>query len=125
MKKIPTDELAYHPMSNGEPDVRLFWWQGEPYRGVGGERAPFFRDLFKRGILQELADNGLIIETTLTPHTTEEHDLVMRHKRIPFVSCPFEWPSSMLRDAALLVCELQAELDSHGFMLEDSYLQRT
>lgn len=122
MKKIPTDEIAYHPMSNGELDVRLFWWQGEPYRGVEGERAPFSRDLFKRGIPRKLADNGLIVETTLTPHTTEEYDLVMRHKRIPFVSYPFEWPSSMLRDAALLVCELQAELDGRGFAPRDSYL---
>ena len=33
---------------------------------------------------------------------------MLRHERIPFVSYPYEWPFSMLRDAALLQLELVA-----------------
>ena len=44
---------------------------------------------------------------------------VLRHERIPFLSWPFEWPFSMLKDAALLTLELiDAALDE-GLILKD------
>ena len=31
---------------------------------------------------------------------------MLKHERIPFVSYPYEWPFSMLKDAALLQLDL-------------------
>jgi hypothetical protein len=45
---------------------------------------------------------------------------LLRHERIPFVSYPYEWPFSMLREAALLQLELVAASLEEGMILKDS-----
>jgi hypothetical protein len=45
---------------------------------------------------------------------------MLKHERIPFVSYPYEWPFSMLRDAALLQLELVAAALEEGMILKDS-----
>lgn len=121
MKDIPVKDIVYHPMSNGEVDIRLFWWQGGLYRAVGGEKASFYKELFDRGIIQQLITKGFLVETKLTSLQLDGYDLVLEHRRVPFVSYPFEWCAEMLRDAALLVCDLQIELYQHGLVLKDPH----
>ena len=44
----------------------------------------------------------------------------LRHERIPFVSYPFEWPFSMLRDAALLQLDLNRRALRDDLTLKDA-----
>ena len=45
---------------------------------------------------------------------------VLRHERIPFVSYPYEWPFSMLKDAALLQLDLLEASLNEGLTLKDA-----
>jgi hypothetical protein len=45
---------------------------------------------------------------------------LLHHELIPFVSYPYEWPFSMLREAALLQLELVAASLEEGMILKDS-----
>jgi hypothetical protein len=45
---------------------------------------------------------------------------VLDHERIPFVSYPYEWPFSMLQDAALLQLELTTGALEEGLMVKDA-----
>jgi hypothetical protein len=45
---------------------------------------------------------------------------VLEHERVPYVSYPYEWSFSMLRDAAILHLELLLEALDAGFILKDS-----
>jgi ribosomal protein L11 methylase PrmA len=45
---------------------------------------------------------------------------VLRHERIPFVSYPYEWSFSMLRDAALLQLDLLLAALDDGLILKDA-----
>ena len=45
---------------------------------------------------------------------------VLRHERMPFVSYPYEWPFSMLKDAALLQLELNQRALGAGLALKDA-----
>jgi hypothetical protein len=45
---------------------------------------------------------------------------VLRHERVPFVSYPYEWPFSMLRDAALLQLELNRRALDADLALKDA-----
>jgi hypothetical protein len=45
---------------------------------------------------------------------------VLRHERIPFVSYPYEWGFSMLRDAALLQLDLLLSALDDGLILKDA-----
>ena len=45
---------------------------------------------------------------------------VLRHERIPFVSYPYEWTFSMLKDAALVQLDLLLASLDHDLVLKDS-----
>ena len=45
---------------------------------------------------------------------------VLEHERIPFVSYPYEWPFSMLKDAALLQLDLTLAALEEDMILKDS-----
>ena len=45
---------------------------------------------------------------------------VLRHERIPFVSYPYEWTFSMLKDAALVQLDLLLAALDQGLILKDS-----
>ena len=45
---------------------------------------------------------------------------MLRHERVPFVSYPYEWPFSMLRDAALLQLELNRRALRAELALKDA-----
>jgi SAM-dependent methyltransferase len=50
-----------------------------------------------------------------------EWEVVVEHERIPFVSYPYEWSWSMLRDAAELHLELLLAGLDEGFTMSDGY----
>jgi hypothetical protein len=121
MARIPSSEVTFHPHSYGDPAGRLFLWNGQLYRGIRSASAPFFGKLLQSGVIQHLVDRGLLIDTEPTPLTLDGFDLVVRHRSIPFASYPEEWCAAMLRDAALTMLDLLAELATYGLSLKDGH----
>ena len=52
--------------------------------------------------------------------TEEAGEALLEHERVPFVSYPYEWTFSMLRDAALLQLELLLRALEEGLTLKDA-----
>jgi SAM-dependent methyltransferase len=46
---------------------------------------------------------------------------VLKHERIPFISYPYEWTFSQLRDAAILHLDLLSEALNEGLTMKDGY----
>jgi hypothetical protein len=121
LTRIPSDEIRFHPHSFFEPGIRLFEWKGQLYRGISSERALFFRELFKNGIVQSLIKQRLLIESELTPLAVEGYDMVVHHRKIAFASYPNEWCAAMLKDGALGIVDLALELAHQGLALGDAH----
>jgi hypothetical protein len=117
--EIPFEEVTFHPMSF-DSRGRLFQWKGDLYRGIVKEHAPFYKGLLENGVAQKLIDKRLLIETELTDLTLRGYALVLKHRRVPFVSYANEWCAEMLRDAARLNADLTLELVSMGLRLTDA-----
>src|SRR5437016_5424762 len=120
-RRIPHGELKFHPHSFADPSGRLFWWQGQLYRGIRADWAPVVRRLFDDGVIQTLVDRGLLIQTQPTPLQVDGYEMVVRHRYVPFASYPEEWCPAMLKDAALTNIELLMELARYGFTLKDAH----
>jgi len=120
-KRIPASEVEFHAGYLGDPNGRLFTWRGELYRGIAHHRADFYRGLFERGIVRRLIDTGHLVTTELTRLQIDGYALVLKHRRIPFVSYPFCWSGPMLKEAALLTLDLDLELARYGLMLQDAH----
>jgi hypothetical protein len=118
---IPRWELSFHPHSFGDPAGRLFWWDGQLYRGITFEQAPFFARLFDDGVIQGLVEKGLLVDSNLTPLAVEGYGAVVSHKSVPYVSYPQEWCAAMLKDAALTIIDLVKELATKGLTLKDAH----
>jgi hypothetical protein len=69
-----------------------------------------------RIVATELLDGAAVPQDVLTDGAAG----LLKHERLPFVSYPYEWPFSMLQDAALLQLDLVAAALEEGLILKDS-----
>lgn len=119
--EIPAEEAEFHPLSYGDSNGRVFTWNGEIYRGIVPERAQFYRDFFESGQAGQLIDQGLLVESELTPYRLPDFPLVVRHRRLPFVTYPCEWSGEMLKRAALTLLDLKLELRRFNLATQDAH----
>jgi SAM-dependent methyltransferase len=120
-QQIPSHEVKFHPHSFGDYHVRLFQWQEHLYRGICPEGALFFTKLFQDGVIQKLSEQGLLIESELTPLVLDDYTMVIRHRKLRFISYPNEWCAIMFRDAILTLLDLGIELAKQGLTLGDAH----
>jgi len=104
-----TREVTLHPQSLSDPVARLFESEGELLRAFTGAQAAFYERLLESPALEKLFAAGLV-RTRRADVAFGDYPLVVQHARVDFVSDWREWPSLMLRDAALMVCNLCLEL---------------
>lgn len=82
-----------------------------------------YETLMGSGLYDELTGAGLLIpheETDLAGPAPEEALLVIRPRAVPFISYPYEWCFSQLKDAALATLEIQSRALSRGMSLKDA-----
>jgi hypothetical protein len=116
--EIPVEEIDFHPTSFCDRDGRVFWWRGELYRGITETYADLCKKLFEDGIVQKLVEKKYLVETELTNLNVKGYALVLKHRRVPFVSYANEWCPEMLRDAGLLITDMMVELGADGLFLD-------
>ncbi|MFP3914446.1 MAG: methyltransferase [Actinomycetota bacterium] len=83
-------------------------------RGLADWRALAASRLYARAV----ADGRLIASTETEPPADAAGAVI--HPRLPFVSYPFEWTFSMLRDAAVLQLDLMEAALAEGLVLKDA-----
>ena len=103
----------FEPGSFRDRDGRVFYLEGVVHRGLAEGAWADWRALSRTRFFERATAAGKIVGTTESE--LGEDDLralepgwvgALRHERIPFVSYPYEWCFSALRDAALLQLEL-------------------
>ena len=120
--QIPLDEIDAVNLSAVDQSGTVFRWRDGFYRALKSEAAPFYAGLFQKGTIQRLTDRGLLVESELAPLSLAGFACVVRHRKIPFVSFPYEWCAPMIRDAAHAVLDLLTELAGDGLTLKDGHL---
>ncbi len=111
------------PGSFRDPSGFLFRREGVLYRQVNAPYAEDWRLLETSGLGAELHAAGLLI-----PHQVVDEALaaqpgaiaVLRPDLVPFVSYPYEWSFSQLKDAARLTLEVQHRALARGMILKDA-----
>jgi SAM-dependent methyltransferase len=111
------------PGSFRDPESRVFYAGDEVYRALSPDGLSDFEALRETGLL----DDERVVRTEHLPDAealrgllVHEPAAVLRHERIPFVSYPYEWTFSMLKDAALLQLDLLLAALEHDLVLKDS-----
>lgn len=120
LQKIPLSEIAFEPASLIDDVGRVFWYNGHIYRAIRSSYAEFYRELIKNKNIKSLFSKGLVA-TEMAPFSLNGYSLVLRHHRIPITSYCMEWSSEMLKDAAMLICDLNIEFHKKGLAFKDAH----
>ena len=111
------------PASFRDPAGFVFRHQGILYRQVNMCYQKHYQMLVDSGLYAAFLDRGMLI-----PHTEVDAPVaqpnavwrILRPEAVPFVSYPFEWSFSQLKDAALLTLDIQMLSIEHGMSLKDA-----
>ncbi len=106
-----------------DPSGVVFTAAGVLYRQVNQIYQPNYDRLIASGLYQELVKAGLLIahqEVEVEPLDPASCYKVIQPERVGFISYPYEWSFSQLKDAALTTLEIQKKALEHGMTLKDS-----
>ncbi|MFZ2486799.1 MAG: class I SAM-dependent methyltransferase [Anaerolineae bacterium] len=119
MSIIQQDDIQYVQASFCSRGGRLFQWENELYRGLSPDLSPFYDQLFLDGLIDGLIADGFLVETSRTDFVLEGYGLVVKHRKLPFVSYPYEWCSEAFKEAALFFLDFNLALLKVGLMSFD------
>ena len=117
------------PGSFRDRTSRVFYQDGAVLRGLNTHAAQEWEVLKAQPFFQQFMAEGKIVRTEqVEPTDASSHagqwdahwSVILKHQAIPFISYPYEWPFSMLQDAARLTLDLQAAALNVDMTLKDA-----
>ena len=124
--QTPTAPSQLDPGSFRDWDSRVFYEDGRVLRALSGHGLAGWNALAGSRLFREAVEAGELVRThrvdwaSLPEGLVHDADAVLEHERIPFVSYPYEWPFSMLKDAALLQLDLLERALAEDLTLKDA-----
>lgn len=107
-----------------DPSGFVFKQKAVVYRQINKIYKSDYENLMNSGLYRDLvASNSLIEHKEVELPTHKEKDgawKVIRPREIPFISYYYEWPFSMLKDAALLTLSIQKKALDYNMSLKDA-----
>jgi hypothetical protein len=117
--------LSFDRGSFRDPEGSVFYYESEVYRTLTSPSAekmkvllelPFFKKLVKE---EQVINTKLLEAINVFPENFPVSKQILWHERIPFITYPFEWTFSILKDGALLTLDLMEILLEHNYILKD------
>ncbi|MFA6082403.1 MAG: SAM-dependent methyltransferase [Patescibacteria group bacterium] len=104
-----------------DPSGYIFRHNNEIYRYIAPNYLPHYRMLMDSGLYQKLVDEGLLISHQEKPNMPAiDGGLIIKPTMIPFISYPYEWCFSQIKDAALTTLKIQKIALEHNMVLKDA-----
>ena len=103
----------------------LFYHENEIYRLINSSYKEQYEKLMNSKLYEKLVEKNLIIPHSEIEDLDVDHDYykIIKPKKIPFISYPYEWSFSQLRDAALLTLRIQKGAMKYGMTLKDASVE--
>jgi hypothetical protein len=111
------------PASFRDPAGFVWTDGGAIYRHVGSEHREHFDAFISSGLYDELVSDGMLVpheETTAVESPRPGAYKILKPEVVDFISYPYEWSFSQLKDAALLTLDIQKRSMERGMSLRDA-----
>lgn len=105
-----------------DPSGFLFIRDGVMHRQVNSAYKENYDHLIDSGLYKSLIDSGLLIphnEVDISYRRADDAYKVLKPELVEFISYPYEWCFSQLKDAALTTLEIQKRVLEFGMTLKD------
>ncbi len=106
-----------------DPSGFVFFAGGAVYRQVNKSYRSNYDRLISSGLYEELVERRLLVphnETADPRPVAGQAYKVLRPQQLPFISYPYEWSFSQLKDAALATLAIQKRALARGMILKDA-----
>ncbi len=106
-----------------DPSGFLFRRDGVLYRQINSSYQSHYELLLNCGLYDELVRAGQMVphdEAAIPAEVTDGAYRVIQPHELPFISYPYEWCFSQLKDAALLTLDVQKKALARGMVLKDA-----
>lgn len=107
------------PASYTDPNGYVYWQDGQVFRRIYPEKAPFIAGLLENPTVARLIADGKLVGTRVAD--SDEPGLLLAHDTIWPRSYPHEWCSPMLREAGALIVDVTSALGEAGYALADGH----
>jgi hypothetical protein len=117
------NETHPHPASFRDPSGSIFLHAGELFRKINRCYRDEFDAFLRSGLYERLVRDNLIVshrEVSSSPQDDPEIYRIIQPEGLPFISYPYEWCFSQLKDAALLTLRIQKTALEYGLTLKDA-----
>ena len=114
---------AWHPASFRDPSGFVFSKNGQILRQINSQYQQNYEQLTGSGLYKELVEKNLLIShTELQPETgaAPQAWLWLQPLQLDFISYPYEWCFSQLKEAALTTLQVQQCALKYNMTLKDS-----
>lgn len=111
------------PASFRDPSGFVYRRNGVLYRQVNVGFASGYTALMGSGLYEELTSRSWLVrhaEESLQMAASRSAHAVLRPEELPFISYPYEWSFTQLRDAGLLTLDIQLAALDRGLTLRDA-----
>lgn len=88
------------------------------FRQINPEYFTQYRKFCDSGLSQFLISNKLLISHKEIQNSSKK--IILEHEKVPYISYPYEWSFSMLKDAALLTLKILKKATEHEMILKDA-----
>jgi len=120
---MTTPDSGALPSSFRDPSGFLFQRNGGLFRQINRSFQPDYEQLMGSGLYDRLVGDRMLVsheEVDEPPLEPVQAFRVIRPERIGFISYPYEWCFSQLKDAALLTLKVQRIALKHEMSLKDA-----
>jgi hypothetical protein len=112
--------MEIEPSSFRDPSGFIFFHSGTLYRQINLSYKDHYDRLIASGLYDSLVESDLLIphqEVSLDNKTTDQAYKTIKPEPIPYISYPYEWSFSQLKDAALTTLRIQKKALEHNLSL--------
>jgi ribosomal protein L11 methylase PrmA len=118
-------EFRRDPGSFRDPSGSVYQSGGRIFRTVAPNATSQYEAARDAGIYAELVRRRRLVSLQElnvldTPEVASAAAYVLEHEKLPFISYPYEWSFSLLKDAAIFHLDFHLDLLSKGFTLSDA-----
>lgn len=119
MHRYPTDSV---PLASSfrDPSGSMFEQHNILYRGITSLHRIHWNAFIQSGLYRRLTEKNLLVPHKETSAHHTSFYKIIKPLRVPFISYPYEWCFSELKDAALLTLKIQKIALEHNMTLKDA-----
>ncbi len=119
-KPLPLKKRIDHYASYKDPAAKVFFCEDEPgfvFRELAASYLPHYNHFISSGLSSALLQKNYIVPfESISSNDT----VILKAKKIEFVSFPYEWSFNQWKDAALLTLKVHYQALKYGMVLKDA-----